>query len=67
MGTIKSKSNEGILEVREDPETGEAFIELPPRLLEQMGWKEGDVLEWQQRQDGTWFITKADEEEDDGD
>jgi bifunctional DNA-binding transcriptional regulator/antitoxin component of YhaV-PrlF toxin-antitoxin module len=31
-----------------------------------MGWKEGDVLEWQQRQDGTWFITKADEEEDDG-
>lgn len=66
MATKKSQSNEGILEVREDPETGEAFIELPPRLLEQMGWKEGDVLEWQQRQDGTWSIIKIDEDKDDG-
>lgn len=66
MATKKSQSNEGILEVREDPETGEAFIELPPRLLEQMGWEEGDVLEWQQRQDGTWSIIKIDEDKDDG-
>ena len=31
--------------VQEDAE-GNAFIELPPELLKQLDWNEGDELEW---------------------
>ena len=31
--------------VQEDAE-GNAFIELPPELLNSLGWIEGDELEW---------------------
>ena len=31
--------------VQEDEE-GNAFIELPPELLKQLDWNEGDELEW---------------------
>ena len=32
-------------EVVEICENGDAIIELPPELCEQLGWKEGDTLE----------------------
>lgn len=47
--------------VQEDPETGEAFIELPDRILRQLGWKEGDSLQWIERPDGSWTIQKVEE------
>ena len=31
--------------VQEDAE-GNAFIEIPPELLKQLDWNEGDELEW---------------------
>lgn len=34
------------IEVHEDGETKELFIELPPELLGQMGWDFGDTLVW---------------------
>ena len=52
------------LVVQEDPETGEAFIELPQRLLEKLGWKEGDDLQWIQDANGNWTIKKVEEDED---
>lgn len=33
------------LEIHED-EKGEMFVILPDELLDSLGWKEGDVLEW---------------------
>jgi hypothetical protein len=45
---------------QEDPETGDMFLPLPPELLEKMGWKEGDILDWKPSSDGTWIITKKD-------
>lgn len=45
---------------QEDPETGDMFLPLPPELLEKMGWKEGDTLDWKSSSDGTWIITKKD-------
>lgn len=56
------------LVIQEDPVTGEPFIEFPQRLLEQLGWKEGDELRWVERPDGSWTIEKIvpdDEDEDD--
>jgi len=40
-----------ILEVEED-ENGEPFITLPDEVLEELGWQEGDVLDWDVRSNG---------------
>ena len=53
--------------VQEDPDTGELFIELPQRLLAQLGWGEGDDLQWVERPDGSWTIKKLEEDQDDQD
>jgi bifunctional DNA-binding transcriptional regulator/antitoxin component of YhaV-PrlF toxin-antitoxin module len=40
-----------ILEVEQD-ENGEPFITLPDEILEDLGWQEGDVLDWDVRGNG---------------
>ena len=47
-----------ILNVEEDTETGDAILNLPPELLETVGWVEGDVLDWQDNKNGSWSLTK---------
>ena len=49
------------LEVQESP-TGDQFIEFPPEALEEVGWKEGDQIEWSDNGDGSWTLTKKEEE-----
>lgn len=49
------------LEVQENEETNELYLEFPVELLNQMGWVEGDDLEWIDNKDGSWSIKKADE------
>lgn len=44
---------------QEDPETGDLFIPLPPPLLEEMGWKEGDNVEFNIDDKGHIIIQKA--------
>lgn len=34
-------------------------LTLPPDLLEKMGWKEGDQLDWVDNKDGTWSLRKV--------
>lgn len=43
---------------QEDPETGDVILPLPPELLEQAGWKEGDQIEWIENNDGSWVLKK---------
>jgi hypothetical protein len=31
---------------QEDPETGDMLIPIPPNLLKQLGWKEGDDIDF---------------------
>ena len=45
-------------EVKEDPVTGEALLEFPPEVLNEVGWKEGDVLEWKDNKDGSFLLSK---------
>jgi bifunctional DNA-binding transcriptional regulator/antitoxin component of YhaV-PrlF toxin-antitoxin module len=33
------------LEIQED-ESGELFLQLPNELVDELGWEEGDILEW---------------------
>lgn len=46
-----------ILEVEED-ENGESFLTLPDELIEELGWQEGDVLDWDVRGNGI-ILTKV--------
>lgn len=45
--------------VQEDPETGDAIIEFPEDLLAEVGWKEGDTLRWDVKEDGICILTKV--------
>ena len=40
-----------ILEVQED-ENGDQYITLPDEVIEELGWQEGDVLNWDVRSNG---------------
>jgi hypothetical protein len=43
----------------EDPADPESLLlTFPPDLLESMGWKSGDTLEWKDNGDGSWSLTK---------
>ena len=48
--------------VQEDANSGELFFQLPEHELSQMGWYEGDLLEWFDNGDGSWTITKKENE-----
>ena len=48
------------LNVEEDPVTGDCILVLPPDLLEETGWKEGDHLHWVDQGDGSWQIINED-------
>jgi hypothetical protein len=43
---------------QEDPETGELILPIPPELMKQMGWHEGDELSFDQDDQGRWIISK---------
>jgi len=44
---------------QEDPETGDIIIPLPPMLLKQMGWVEGDTVEFSKDDQGRFVVTKV--------
>ena len=50
-----------IVDVKEDPETGDQILEFPDDMMEQAGWKEGDTLEWIDNKDGSWTLRKKDD------
>ena len=55
------KSKTFTSKVLEICDNGDAIIELPPELLEEMGWKEGDTLDISDK-DGKIIIKKIDKE-----
>lgn len=40
-----------VLEIQED-ENGDCFITLPEEVIDELGWKEDDVLSWDVRSNG---------------
>ncbi len=42
-----------------DDGSGDMVMPLPQDLLDGAGWKEGDILEWIDNNDGTWSLKKA--------
>lgn len=44
------------IETVQQDENGELVLPFPQELLDEVGWKPGDNLEWVDRGDGTWEI-----------
>ena len=44
------------VETIQEDENGELILPFPQELLDEVGWKPGDDLEWVNRGDGTWEI-----------
>lgn len=43
---------------QEDPETGDLIVPIPPILLEQLGWKEGDEIDFAVDDKGHYILRK---------
>ena len=43
---------------QEDPETGDMLIPLPPQLLHDLGWKEGDDVDFSIDEKGRIILKK---------
>ena len=43
---------------QEDPETGDMLIPLPPQLLRDLGWKEGDDVDFSIDEKGRIILKK---------
>jgi len=35
-------------------------LTFPDEMMEELGWKEGDILEWIDNKDGSWSLIKND-------
>lgn len=45
--------------VQESEDSDDLLLPIPPILLEQLGWKEGDDIEFVVDEKGSWFLKKA--------
>ena len=41
-------------------EGDDVILPLPPEMLEELGWKEEDILVWTDNKDGSWSLSKKD-------
>ena len=55
---VKVSDTEWIITVQENGKTKDLFVQFPPGAINQMGWSEGDTLEWLDNGDGSWTIQK---------
>lgn len=61
---MTEQSKTWIVTLEEDPETGDVILPFPDDMLEEAGWREGDVLEWIDNQDGSWSLVKQEDKTD---
>mgnify|MGYP003330460449 FL=1 len=45
--------------VQEDPNSDDLILPIPPQLLQQLGWKEGDDIDFSLTEDGKWIMRKV--------
>lgn len=43
---------------QEDPETGDLIVPIPQPILDSLGWKEGDQVDFEIGQDGQIYVKK---------
>ena len=45
--------------ITQEDENGDLLIPIPPQVLQQLGWKEGDELQISQEDNGTIIFSKV--------
>lgn len=56
---MKTMTKQWTVTVQEN-EQGEQFIEFPDEIIKEIGWKEGDTIEWNDNHDGSFTLKKKD-------
>lgn len=54
----KISDNIWSITVQEDGDSKELYLQLPPDALNQVGWHEGDIIEWAENENGNFTLTK---------
>lgn len=49
------------IKLEEDPKTGDLILPFTTEILQEVGWKEGDTIEWIDNKDGSWSLVKKEE------
>jgi hypothetical protein len=44
---------------QEDPDTGDLLLPIPQTLLDSMGWKEGDEIDFSLDEEGRYVLRKV--------
>jgi hypothetical protein len=60
---MQTENKNWVITVEKDEETGDLILPLPQDLLESKGWKTGDVLVWKDLGNGSWELSKKENEE----
>jgi len=47
-----------VITVQENGKTKDLYIQFPEDAIIQVGWIEGDVIEWLDNGDGSWTLKK---------
>lgn len=50
-----------IVTLEEDPATGELVLPFTPDMLAQVGWDFGDIITWQDNNNGSWTLSKKED------
>lgn len=51
-----------IIKIETDPSTGDLVLPLSDELMKEVGWKIGDTIRWTEKKDGSWHLTKVNEQ-----
>jgi hypothetical protein len=52
-----------VVTVEEDPETGELMLPFSDEMLSSLGWKEGDILTWTIKTNGSIILSKREDDD----
>ena len=61
MSKTKIKLSWTIVLEEADDGSGDLILPFPDALLKEAGWKEGDILEWIDNENGSYSLRKRDE------
>ena len=45
-----------------DPSTGDLVLPISDELMREVGWKIGDTIRWTEQKDGSWHLTKVNQQ-----
>ena len=57
---IHERSKSYTVKVEEDEKTGDLLLPFTPEILDEVGWKIGDSVDWKDNHDGSFTLSKVD-------